>query len=247
MTLTTTIRDVQRALGYPRFNFIKDEEIVEIVQDVCIRDFTQKFPYITLYLLHPKTDAVDPERFPGLMKIEPLDAGPECIYDVGCAYCAADLAMGGYPRDMGRTIYGGSLGIGAALYNQLNINMMSMVQPQQITTEYIQPNFVQLYPKRRFMFGYDHQVAIQLLCYHAKDLHTIPNAYDKLWRELCILQVKDTIYQRYKDWEDETVAGHQIRTKIQSFADAASDLQSWYDKADDECYRNPDRLDLYVV
>ena len=123
--MTEMIKWVQKRTGYPRFKFMTPEEIRDEIIDSVLPDYGHYFPYKAYYVIDPTTDAVDSTRFPGLFRR-------------------------GYPRDLGRTIYGGQMSIGAMLYNQLNINLMSMTQPQQVTCEFIQPNMVQVYPKRRF-------------------------------------------------------------------------------------------------
>lgn len=246
VTMTDIIREIQKSTGYPRFNFLKEDELVELIVTSCISEFTQRFPYKTIFTIYPDEDAVDASNFPGLFKIIPKDAPIEKIYDTGMVYCGSSIATGGYPRDLGRTVYGGSMGIGALLYNQLNVNMMSMAQPQQITGEYIQPNMIQLYPKRMF-YGSSQKVHIELLMYHADDLHTIPNSYGPMFKKLCVLQAKKLIYDRYKDWDDETVAGHQVRTKVQDYSGAEDKLDELYEKMDDECFKNPDRTDYFYI
>jgi hypothetical protein len=246
ITMSSVLRFCQRSLGYPRFKFLSDDEIVDIIQEDVINDFTPYFPYKTIFALDPALDLVDDINFPGLFKIEPLDCDINRIYDTGMVFVRNDIAVGGYPRDMGRTVYGGSMGIGALLYNQLNVNIMSMMQGQQTTGEYIQPNFIQIYPKRRW-FGGTNQILIELLLYHAPDLHTIPNAYERIFKELTVLWVKSRIYERYKDLEDETYAGHAVRTKVQSYSNAEDSLNSLHEKMDEESFRNPDRFDLPVI
>lgn len=246
VTMTEMVRDVQNYTGYPRFKFLREDEIVEIIKNLCIKDFTHYFPYKTIFPIYPGEDAVDENKFPGLFKIVPDDAPIEKVYDTGMVYTGNDIAVGGYPRDLGRSVYGGSMGLGSLLYNQMNINIMSMTQPQQLTAEFLQPNFVQLYPKRRY-FGSQRLICLELLLYHSDDLRTIPNSYEGLFRELCILHVKNTIFNRYRDWEDETVAGHQIRTKVSNYSDAEDKIETWKEKAHDESFKNPDRTDYFYI
>lgn len=246
VTMTEMIREVQVSTGFPRFNFLTVDEIKNRIIDRCIKDFTHYFPYKTIFVLYPDEDAVNPQMFPGLMKIVPKDAPIEKIYDTGMVYNSSNLAMGGYPRDLGRTVYGGGIGIGSVLYNQLNVNLMSMVQPQQTTGEFVGPNMIQLYPKRAF-YGANNCVCIELLLYHADDLSTVPNSYEDFFRKLCILTIKHMIYERYKDWEDETVAGHQIRTKVQAWSDSEDKIEELKEKMDEECFKNPDRSDYFYI
>lgn len=244
--MTSVIRECQRLTGFPRFKFINEDEMAEIIRETVIPKFTESFPYKTIFCLYPDEDEVDPDNFPGLFKIVPKDAPIEKIYDCGMVYSGNDIAMGGYPRDLGRTVYGGSGGLGAVLYNQISINMMSMMQPQQLTCEYIQPNYVQLYPKRRF-FGATQLVCLELLLYHSDDLATIPNSYGNWFKTLSALEVKRTIYERYKDYEDDSVAGHSIRTKVQEYSGVEDKIDELLEKMSDECFKNPDRTDYFYV
>lgn len=245
-TLTDCIRYCQRRLGVPRFNFISVEDIKTVIADDALVSFSQKIPYKTYYTIYPNEDAVDTERFPGLYRIEPNDCPPEKIYDVGMIFSSSDLAVGGYPRDLGRSVYGGAASIGAVLYNQLSINMMSMTQPQQVTCEYIQPNLVQVYPKTQFR-GDARPLVIELMVDHKEDLSTVPNSYYPIFRKLAEWYCKLYVYDLYKDWDDETVAGHQVRTKIQEYSDAQSRIDDIEDKLQEEVAKNPDRIDFFIV
>ncbi len=148
---------------------------------------------------------------------------------------------------MGRSVYGAAGGIGGILYGQLRANLASMVQPQHITGEYIQPNFIQLYPKEamRDMPGRQCMVVVKL--YHADDLSTIPNSYELWFQELSALHCKHIVYEKYKDYEDETVAGHQIRTKVQEWSGAEDKIKELEEKFDEEALKNPDQFDFFVV
>lgn len=245
-TLTDCIQYCQRRLGVPRFNFISVDQIRTVIIEDALVSFSQKIPYKTYYAIRPCEDAVDQERFPGLFRIQPEDCPPEKIYDVGMIFSSADIAIGGYPRDLGRTVYGGQMAIGALLYNQLNINLMSMGQPQQITCEYIQPNLVQVYPKTRF-YSDNRPLVIELMVDHKDDLSTVPNAYYPTFRKLAEWYCKLYVYDMYKDWDDETVAGHQVRTKIQDYSDAQSKIDEIEDALQEEVAKNPDRIDFFVV
>jgi hypothetical protein len=247
LNMSSVVRYVQKRTGYPRFKFITEDEIAEEVVTSAIPTFTHYFPYKTYFRIIPELDAVDENKFPGLFKIVPKDCDPSKIYDMGMVFIQSDIAMGGYPRDLGRTIYGGGIGITALLYNQLNINIMSMVQPQQCTSEYLGGNLVQLYPKRRW-YGTQQQIMIELMVYHADDLHTIPNCYELNFRKLCVLYCKALIYDRYKDLaETQIIGGHEARTMIDSYSNAESDIDSWEEWGQDEMFKNPDRIDFFIV
>lgn len=247
VTMTEMIRKVQRDTGFPRFKFMSVDDIRETILMESVKTFTHYFPYKSYFTIRPDIDSVDPQNYPGLMQITPDDAEPEKIYDVGMCFSSNDIAAGGYPRDLGRTVYGGQMSIGALMYNQLNINMMSITQPQQLTCEYIQPNLVQFYPKQRFRSLNEKPIIIELMLYHSDDLRTIPNSYEQFFRKLCVLDCKKFIYDKYKDMDDETYAGHQIRTKIQDYADAESKIEDLCEKMDEESFKNPDRIDFFVV
>jgi hypothetical protein len=244
--MTSVVRYVQERTGYPRFKFLTENDIANQIKTNAISDFTHYFPYITGFRILPDIDAVDSIKFPGLFRITPKDCDIHKIYDVGMCSMQSDIAMNGYPRDLGRTVYGGSMGVGALLYNQLNINIMSMVQPQQTTTEFIPPNFVQLYPKRKF-YGLHEQVWVELLLYHADDLHTIPNSYEMWFKKLSVLYCKALIYDKYKDLDNEVIGGHQVRTMIQSYSNAEDDIETLKEKMEEEYAKNPDRIDFYSV
>jgi hypothetical protein len=246
LTMTKAVRYVQERTGYPRFRFITENEIAEEIRTNVIDHYSHYFPYMAGYRIIPEEDTVDMEKFPGLFRITPKDCDIHKIWDVGMCYIQSDIAMGGYPRDLGRTVYGGSMGVGALLYNQLNINIMSMVQPQQSTAEFVPPNFVQIYPKRKFYLS-QQQIWIDLLLYHADDLHTIQNSYELWFKKLSVLYCKALIYDRYKDLDQEVVGGHQARTMIQNYSSAEDDIEALTEKMDDEYVKNPERLDFYIV
>jgi hypothetical protein len=246
LTLTTVVREVQRRTGYPRFKFIDPDMIVEIIKDQVIPAFTHSFPYKTYFIIYPETDMVDQHKYPGLFRITPTDCTPDKIYDTGMVFDSCDYALGGYARDMGRTVFGGAMGLGSVIYAQLQANLMSMIQPQQVTGEYIQPNFIQLYPKRRW-YSDTRPIIIELLLYHADDLHTIPNSYELNFNQLAVLYARAYVYELYKDMEDETLAGHQVRTKIANWSDSEDKIDEYLDKLGEEAILNPDRLDWFIV
>ncbi len=245
--LTETIKWCQKRIGYPRFKFMTPDEIRDEIIDSALPMYSHKFPYKTYYKIDPTTDAVDQSRYPGLFRITPEDCPPEDIYDIGMIFCSQDMAVGGYPRDLGRTIYGGQMSIGALLYNQLNINLMSMGQPQQITCEFVQPNMVQVYPKRRF-FSQGTPLIVELFVKHSQDLSTVQNwYYDIFFKKLCEWYCKLYIYDKYKDWDDETVAGMQVRTKVQEYSNAQDKIDELEEKMEEEVFHDPDRIDFYCV
>lgn len=245
--MTEMIKWVQKRTGYPRFKFMTPEEIRDEIVDSVLPSYGHYFPYKTYYVIDPTTDAVDSTRFPGLFKIEPLDCPPEDIRDVGMIFCSQDIAVGGYPRDLGRTLYGGQMSIGALLYNQLNINLMSMGQAQQITCEFVQPNMVQVYPKRRF-FSQGTPLIVELFVKHLPNLSTIQPCYEEVFfRKLCEWYCKLYIYDKYKDWDDETVAGMQVRTKVQEYANAQDKIDDLEEKMEEEVFHDPDRIDFFCV
>ncbi len=250
-TLTGMVQHVQKRTGYPRFKFLTEDEIVEEIRTSAIPEFTHYFPWKTYFQIIPEQDAVDEKKYPGLFRIKPKDCDPDKIYDVGMCFLQSDIAAGGYPRDLGRTIYGGGYGgagVGVLLYNQLNVNVMSMSQPQQTTCEYLQDGFVQLYPKQKW-YGTQQQIIIELLCYHADDLHTIPKSYEMQFRKLCVLYCKALIYDRYRDiGENEIVGGHQVHTMISQYSEAESQIEELREWMDDEYMMNPDRgYDFFIV
>jgi hypothetical protein len=242
ITLTSVLRFIQMKTGYQRFRFISENEIIQNIKDCAIPDFTHYFPYKVYFPLH-EDDLYDEDHYPGLFKIIPADAPISKIYGTGMVFSSSDLGLGGFPSNIGRNVFGNS--IGAFMYGQMKANMYSIIQPQHITGEFIQPNFIQIYPKRRY-FGHS-TLVIELLLYHADDLHTIKNAYEQLFSKLCLLHTKQYIYELYKDLEDETVAGHQVRTKISSYADAGDKLDELYEKMEEESFKNPDRFDFPII
>lgn len=247
LNMTEIIRYIESRLGKPRFNFLTPDDIHDTIVLHVLPEFDIYYPYKTYFTIWPNEDAVDPVNLPGLCKIQPVDCGIEAIRDVGMCFSASDIAVGGYPRDLGRSVYGGFFSIGVLLSNQVNANMMSMVQPQQITCEYVKPNFVQFYPKQRFAVGSCQPVVIELFARHSDNLQTINDGYESIFRQLSLLACQRRVYDLYKDMEDETVAGHQVRTKIQEYSGADDKFQELLDKMDEDSFKNPDRIDLFYV
>jgi len=250
LTMTSAIRRVQQRTGFPRFKLVTEDEIKEQIVSNVIPEFTHYFPYKTYFAIYPSQDAVDDQKYPGLFKIVPKDCDISKIYDVGMCFEAGSLAVGGYPRDALRNVYGSfgfGGGPGAVLYAQLHANIASMTQVQQITCEYIQPNLVQIYPKRRNWVAAGQQIVIELLVYHSEDLKTIPNSYEQEFLKMAVLYTKALIYDKYKDLDAETYAGHQVRTMVQAYSDSEDKIEDLKKEWDEEYVFNPDRLDFYVV
>jgi hypothetical protein len=245
--MTDVIQYVQEECGYPRFKFITEEGIERVIKKRGIRTFTHWFPYKTIFPLDLVEDAVDPVAYPGLFRIVPDDAPIEKIYDTGMVFYSGDIGLGGYPMGMGRSVYGAAGGIGGVLYGQLRANLASIIQPQHTTGEYIQPNFIQLYPKEAMRHQPGRHVHIELLLYHADDLSTIPNSYELWFLDLCALCAKHIIYEKYKDYEDDTIGGHQIRTKISEYSGSEDKIQELRDKFAEEVIRDPNRIDFFIV
>ncbi len=74
----------------------------------------------------------------------------------------------------------------------------------------------------------------------------IPNAYELWFLDVCTWSAKHVIYEKYKDYEDDSIAGHQIRTKVSEWSGAEDKLKDMQDEFKEEVMRNPDRLDFFI-
>lgn len=246
MNMTEALQYIQDELGFERFKFINIKDIIRIITTKSLKSYSEYFPFKTLWRINPETDAVDQQQFPGLFKIIPDDCPIENIMDVGMVYTSSDQAVGGFTRSLGRSVYGS---INALIYNQLATNIASAMTPQQTTCEFVRPNMVQLYPKNRFQYGnLASAISIELLLVHNPNLTTINFTYRQLFLDLCTLDCKIYIYNKYRDLaENGMIGGHQVYPSIQEYSSAKDERKELFTTMQEEFSKNPDRHDFFYI
>ena len=229
---STLLRYIKRKLGASHFDIpLDDKEIMEVCLDESLYTFSKYYPFMYPLALSPKDalndDTTEKNRCKYYLKTDGLE-----IMGVAKMYRGEGYINGGlYPRFNSDNIF----------EMQMNADLGSAVEIPD-TFIFIPPNIIETYPK--YVGNQDLMVVCK--CVHPSHLGTIPLSLRDQFFRLCELDVKISIYQILKNYDQLNTAYGTIDLKLQDYENAEDQRRELLEQWDANFLREPNRKHFWI-
>lgn len=216
ITISSLLRHIHRKLGTSHFEIpIDEEEIIDIIQQESLYTYSKFYPHFVRTTISID-DLIEHRTSSSMYRIP----NPTSLQIIGISRRIDNGRIGLYNNVFP------AVSVMDPITTQAAMDLISgSVVPK--TFRYEPPDKIELFPRRLFM----EKEMIEIKCIHKPDLSTITvNMKDEFF-ELCLLDVKDSIWQILKRKTDINSPFGTINLKIDDYAEAENQkkelLERW--------------------